>query len=111
METEHATTGSFDMDAVTSRVLAIDGVTDVYPPAGALTELPHIVAGLITAAPHQIGHVRIATDDTATAYTARIATSQHTDAPTVGKHVADTLLETVADNQNATITIQIARIS
>lgn len=100
-----------DPDDLTSAVLEIDSVIDIYPPAPTLTQAPQLVAALISGAPSRINRVDVRSDGTAHTLTARIGTDHHTPAPKAAAQVADALLARIPDGHDATVAVQISRIA
>lgn len=89
-------------------VLALDGVADIYPPQGALAQLPGLLTSMVTSTP---GHkeIGVQVEDGHTAVTARIATHRSEPTPQTARRVADVILATIAE-PDATVTIRVERI-
>lgn len=96
---------------LTARALAVDGVDRVFPPT--------VAAGVARAArrvaardPDDAGHAdRVdVVDDGALVVTARLATRRDGETPATARRVADSLLESLPSDRDATVTIRIARI-
>lgn len=103
--------GRVDAEALTARVAGLDGVTDIFPPAAIVTQVPQLVTALVTSNHEKLNRVDVATSGGVARITARIGTS--IDLPTVetAHSVADMLLAGIPDDQPATITVQVSRIS
>lgn len=99
-----------DPSVLASQVRTIPGVTNIFTPLPAITQLPGMVASATGAA--EDGHVAdilISTDDDdITTLSARIATSSSDSTPSTARRVADALLaQTPASTK---VIIQVARI-
>lgn len=107
-DTHHNTV---DADALTARVYELDGVTDVFPPAAIVTQVPQLVVAVVSSSPEKLNRVDVSSTGSMTRITARIGTSR--DLPTLesAQSVADTLLAGVAEGEPVTVTVQVSRIS
>jgi len=100
-----------DEDLLTARVYTVDGVTDVFPPAPTLTLIPQALTAIVTGSPKRLNRVNVSTDGATTALTIRVGTSIDAATPDTAKRVADTLLDSIPDGHDATVTVQVSRIA
>lgn len=103
--------GVVDAEALTAHLYELDGVTDVFPPAAIVSQVPQLVIAVVSSKPEKLNRVDVATSGGVTHITARVGTS--IDLPTLetAQSVADTLLAGIPDGQPATVTVQVSRIS
>lgn len=100
-----------DAETLTARIAELDGVTDIFPPAAIVTQVPQLVTALVSSSPEKLNRVDVATSGGLTRITARIGTSIGLPAVEAAHSVADTLLAGIPDDQQVTITVQVSRIS
>ena len=99
-------------DDLTARVLSVDGVDGVFPPA--VTVAGARAAPLVTAPDggesEPSGRVDVGDDDGTIVVTARIATRREGDTPRTARRVADALLQNLPTGQDAAVRIHIVQI-
>lgn len=91
-----------------ARVLAVDGVTDVYSPHSALTRIPGLIAAAAGSSDDRLAEIAVSIRDGVPVVAARIATSLADSTADAARRVADALL--AGTPPDAAITIQVARI-
>lgn len=99
-------------DDLTERVLSVDGVDGVFPPAVAVAGARAVP--LVTAPDagesEPPRRVDVGDDDGTVVVTARIATRREGDTPRTARRVADALLQGLPPGQDAAVRIHIAQI-
>lgn len=107
----HAPADLLDPAVLTARAYEVDGVTDVYPPAASITQLPQMATALATGSPQALNRVGTTTHGDTVAIAARIATQREIPAPDVAHRVADALLASIPEATAATVDVQVSRIA
>lgn len=100
-----------DPNTLTEFIRDVDGVTDLFAPAPAITQVPHLVSAIATGQDERYNRVDIATRGVDTIITARIGVTRRVPAPDTARHVADTILDSIGDYPNTTVAVQIFRIA
>lgn len=103
--------GALDPDLLTARILDVDGVTDVFAPSATVTQVPQLVATLVTGSPQRLNRVAVSTRGNTVAISARVGTGRESPTPETAQRVADALLAGVPDDRDAIVTVQVARIA
>ena len=98
-------------NALTATVRDVDGVTDLFAPAPAVTQVPHLVSAIATGEQERYNRVDIATRGGATTITARIGVGSRIPAPDTARRVADTILDSIVNQPNTIVAVQISRIA
>ncbi|UOQ59400.1 hypothetical protein MUN76_10075 [Leucobacter rhizosphaerae] len=92
-----------------TRVLAVDGVTDIYAPAPTAARLPELIAAATGISPDgPASEIVVTSTGGDTTVAARIATSSQDNTVETARRVADTILARTP--LDAHVTVQVARI-
>jgi len=100
-----------DEDVLTARVVAVYGVSDVYPPALSLAQVSDVLTAAVTGDPQRLDRVRVSSVKDTTAVAVRLGTSIDVATPDTAKQVADVLLAQIPAGLDATVTVQVSRIA
>jgi hypothetical protein len=98
-----------DSRDLAAQVLAIPGVTEIFPPSPPIVRLSTAAAGLLTRSTIHTQLVEVKNTSGGTRITAKIAVTADQSARETGRRVADALL--AAAEPGAAVTVQIVRIS
>ena len=108
---DHQPASLLNPNVLTATVRDVDGVTDLFAPASAITQVPHLVSAIATGQDERYNRVDIATRGVTTDITARIGVGRRIPAPDTARRVADTILDSIGDHPDTIITVQISRIA
>jgi hypothetical protein len=100
-----------DEELLTARVYSVEGLTDIFPPAPTITQVPQVLAAIVTGNPQNLNRVNVSTKGTTTALTVHVGTSIDAATPDTARRVADALLASIPEGQDATVTVQVSRIA
>jgi len=102
---------ALDVERLSAQVLNVPGVTNIYPPAPSLGQIPMLVTAAVTGTPPRLDQVSVITDGATTELSVRVGTSIDSATPHTATLVANALLENVPDGHEATVKVRISRIA
>lgn len=108
---DHPPASTLDPNTLTTTVRDVDGVTDIFAPAPAITQVPHLVSAIATGQDERYNRVDVTTRGGNTTITARIGVGSTIPAPDTARRVADTILDSIGDQSNTIVAVQISRIA
>ncbi|MDJ0379051.1 hypothetical protein [Cryobacterium sp. PH31-L1] len=100
-----------DEDVLTALVVAVHGVSDVFPPALSLAQVSYMLTAVVTGDPERLDRVHVSSAGGTTTVAVRLGTSIDAATPNTAKQVADVLLAQIPDGLDATVTVQVSRIA
>lgn len=100
-----------DEDVLTTRVVAVCGVSDVYPPVPSLARVSDILTAAVTRDPERLDGVQVGSAGDTLTVAVRLGTSIGAATHDTARRVADVLLAHIPAGLDTTVTVQVSRIA